>query len=619
MSITKQHLPRTAAGQPVKGPYQSAKHRLIDLSPHKPSNARRWLDWQCRMIPNALSGAVFIVRGEKPEMAKALAVWPSADTGSDLFCEISRLAMVKRRVTVQTNIRLNAECNDVCDCIAYPLVHNDKLLGTVVLAVTQRSDEQRKAVIQLLQWGIVWLQDLLNQGSAKPIANLAMELEVVKLVAQDVPLGVSGNQLCSLLSDNFGCERVILGVCRGLHIHTLALSHQIEFDRRLAKLARIEMAMEECVNQARTLSLPSDEKQAQDIVNAHQTLLEESGYHSLCSIPLLEGTEVIGVVTLIRTNSPEFDEQTLQSLKHVVAGVAPILALKLKQSRSLNQKVNQSMRALVGYRDWRSKAMIIALLVAIVVAALVDIDHRVSASASINGTVQRVLVAPYSGYLKSAHVRAGDEVKKNQVLAVLDSSDLQLERERWRSERGKHAKEYLQALAQSDRASVSITRARMAQVDAQLQRVQSQLERAQLRAPFDGVLASGDLSQVLGVPVERGQQLFELVPLRSLSAVLMVDEHDVAGLKVGQQGELRLTSLPGQALGFQVSKILPLANATNSGNGFPVEVQLDSVPSGLRLGMQGVGKIVIGEDSALWVWSRPLVNRLRLWLWYWGI
>lgn len=618
-----QDLPRTAVGQSVKGPYQSAKHRIIDLSSYKPSNARRWLAWQCGMITNVLYGAVFVARGENPEIAKALAVWPNADADADadgdIFCEISRLAMAKRRVTAQINIKLNTKSDDVCDCIAYPLVHNEKLLGTVVLAVTHRSDVQRKAVVQLLQWGVIWLQDLLNQGSDKPIANLALELEIVKLLAQDVPLAVSGNQLCSFLSDNFGCERVVLGVCRGLQIHAVALSHQIEFDRRLAKVARIEMAMEECVNQSRVLSLPSKEECLQDIVSAHQALLNESSYQSLCSIPLLSGTDVIGVITLIRVNGPMFEDQTQQSLKQIVAGVAPILALKLNQSRSLGQKTSQGLRSFVGYRNWRSKVIVLAMFVAIVVAALVDIDHRVSASASIEGTSQRVLVAPYSGYLESAHARAGDHVKKNQMLAVLDSRDLQLERERWHSEREKHSKEYLQALSESNRAMVSITRARMAQVNAQLLRVQTQLERAQLRAPFDGVLASGDLSQVLGVPVERGQQLFELVPLNGLSAVLMVDEHDVADLQVGQQGQLRLTSLPGQVLGFQVSRIQPLANVTNQGIAFRVEVQLDAVPAGLRLGMQGVGKVVMGQDSALWVWSRPLVNRLRLWLWSWGV
>ena len=40
-----------------------------------------------------------------------------------------------------------------------------------------------------------------------------------------------------------------------------------------------------------------------------------------------------------------------------------------------------------------------------------------------------------------------------------------------------------------------------------------QLERMQIMAPFDGVVVSGDLSQSLGSPVERGDVLFEVAPL----------------------------------------------------------------------------------------------------------
>lgn len=605
--------------QLAEDPYQSAKHRLVDLWPRKSANARRWLDWQCRMISNVHSGAVFIVREEKTSCLETLAVWPDADVNNEVLSQVSDKAVAELRVVTQSNIRLDGNSDEVCDCIAYPLICNDQFLGTVVLALATGSDTQREAVERLLQWGVIWLQDQLQHSSDKPIATLSLELDSMKLAAQDLPLGVSANELCSFLADKLGCARVALGIHGGLKIHTLALSHQLNFDRRLATVGRIELAMKECANQGRIVCLPGSQHQTRDIVAAHESLLNESGNHAVCSIPMLAGTEVFGVFSFIRARGPAFDDRALQTLKNVVATIAPILAIKLNESRSLSQKTGQGLRALAGYRYWRKKMAAIAMLAFIAVAAIVEIDYRVSASASIDGTLRRVLVAPYGGYLESASARAGDQVKKNQVLAVLDSSDLQLEQERLSSEREKYSKEYLQALSESDRAKVSIARARVAQTEAELQRTQTQLERAQVIAPFDGVLVDGDLSQLLGVPVERGQLLFELVPLNGVSAVLMVDEHDVGDLRLGQRGEMRLTSLPGKPLDFEVMRILPLANTFNQSNAFRVEVRLDSKPGGLRLGMRGVAKVVIGKESALWVWCRPLVNRVRLWLWSWGL
>ena len=48
-----------------------------------------------------------------------------------------------------------------------------------------------------------------------------------------------------------------------------------------------------------------------------------------------------------------------------------------------------------------------------------------------------------------------------------------------------------------------------------------------MRAPFDGVLVSGDLSHSVGAPVERGEVLFELAPLDDYLVVLEVPEAEV--------------------------------------------------------------------------------------------
>ena len=57
----------------------------------------------------------------------------------------------------------------------------------------------------------------------------------------------------------------------------------------------------------------------------------------------------------------------------------------------------------------------------------IESDFRVSADASLEGKIQRVVSAPVSGYLLSASVRAGDTVRQGDIMASLDDAELKLE------------------------------------------------------------------------------------------------------------------------------------------------------------------------------------------------
>src|SRR5207237_9847082 len=144
---------------------------------------------------------------------------------------------------------------------------------------------------------------------------------------------------------------------------------------------------------------------------------------------------------------------------------------------------------------------------------------------------------------------------------------------------------------------------------AQLALVDEQLARTEIVAPFDGVLVSGDLTQSLGAPLERGQVMLELAPLDAYRVVLQVDEHDLAPVKLGQKGELILTALSGERYAFVVSKITPVASAKDGRNLFRIEAELAAKAAPrLRPGMEGIAKIEIGEHRLGWIWSHRLLD-----------
>jgi len=585
--------------------------------------AQRWLDWQCRMISGVHSGAVFLVRNTGVGGFTPTAMWPGENRDPSILRKVAEQAIGTGSQVVQKESADQSQDAEVADFVAYPLFEKDRVVGAVSLALAIRSETQRQAVMQLLQWGTVWLENAVNSDSADRNVASCLALDAVNLISRDLPLAVVGHDLCNLLAERFECSRVALGIWSGLQVRVLSMSHQIQFDRRVSHIGQLEFAMEECVDQGCSIRLPAVHKSDQVLSQAHVQLLKEGGSASVCTIPLIADDISVGALTLVRDDKTPFDDKAVEVFKLLAEHMAPLIQLKQREARSGGRRALQRLREwggrLFGAGHLRLKALSAAAVGVLGLLMLIQTDHRIAAVSTIEGAVQQAVVAPFSGYLSSANARAGDEVDEGQVLAVLDDRDLLLEQEKWSSERDKHSKEYQQALASRDRAKVSMMAARIAQADAQLHLVEEKLQRTRLRAPFAGVLVSGDLSRSLGAPLERGQLLFEIVPNEGYHVSLAVDEHDVAALENGQQANLRLTGLPNQTIPLRVSRILPVASAENGGNHFRVEAELQDAPAGLRPGMEGVAKVVVGRGSLLRVWTASLFDRLRLWAWSLGL
>jgi multidrug resistance efflux pump len=147
-------------------------------------------------------------------------------------------------------------------------------------------------------------------------------------------------------------------------------------------------------------------------------------------------------------------------------------------------------------------------LVVAVVLGLLSVatgTYRVNAKTVVEGAVQRVIAAPFDGYILQSAARAGDTVRKGEVLARLDDRDLKLEEERLKFEREQLSEKERPALATKERATMVVIDAQIAQADAALALVKARLARARLVAPFNGVVVSGDLSQLLGTRCNRAR------------------------------------------------------------------------------------------------------------------
>ena len=305
----------------------------------------------------------------------------------------------------------------------------------------------------------------------------------------------------------------------------------------------------------------------------------------------------------------------------VASVIGPILEEKRRNDRLIIWKITDSIRQqlqrLLGAHYFgRKLATVVFIVVAAFFATYKD-EYRVAAPAVLEGEVQRTIVAPFDGYLASQHARPGEVVEEDQVLATLDDRDLALERLRWSTTRRQRATEFDRALTERNRAQANIAQAQMEQAEAQVALLDKQLARTQIRAPFAGVVVSGDLTQSVGAAIQRGQELFKIAPLDAYRVVLEVDEGDIADVQIGRAGMLRLASLPEEPLGYIVERITPITEQAEGRNFFRVEARLTELNEHLRPGMEGVGKTDVDERLLISIWTRRLIDWVRLTAWEW--
>ena len=454
-------------------------------------------------------------------------------------------------------------------------------------------------------------------GAAVGVADL-LRLQTAVLWHRDFAQAAAA--LATALCDRLRCDRVALGWIRADCSAVVALSHAADFDPRQAASERIAAAMDEALGQASTVVVPQREAAAPQVALAH---LELAGAdtRAVCTVLLVDAAKPVGALTFERASVP-FTPEEVALCEDAAALAAPILSLKRRAERGWAASTGDAVRALweklASAEGRRARLWLAACGLAAAVLLFVPLPYYVAAPARLEGSVQRVVVAPVDGFLEQVNVRPGDSVKSGQLLAELATQDLQAERMRRRSELAQHENVYRAALARADRTQLVINQARAAEAQAQLSLVENQLQRAQLRAPFDGIVIKGDLPQQLGAPVQRGEVLLTLAPDDRYRLIVEVDERDVALVDAGLHGRLVLTAEPNAVFDFSVVRLLPVAVAADGRNFFEAEGALEAAGKTLRPGMRGVAKIAAGRRPAAWIATHRLFDWLRLTAWSLG-
>ena len=576
------------------------------------SAAQTWLTRQCELIRGVTQG-VLVLAGRSGLAAR----WPEGTGQTADLAAAANAALTERNVVALE--RLPSALFPLPGCrVAVPFSAGS-LRGAVAVEIEDAKEAALGPVVDLLRLGTQWLAVLSKREAAS--ARLATAFELVAGALEHVRFPEAATALATELAARLDCERVSIGMTRKARIRVEALSHSADFDARAQLMRDLAAAMDEAADQDAVVVQPPLPGSPARIAREHERLTQQHGTGAALTVPMASDGQIVGAVTFERPAGAVFDANTVKLCEDLATLLGPVLLLQQAAGASLLQRMREILHARIAElsgADYPSRRLLAAaLLGTLLLLTFATGNYRVTADATLEGRVQRAVVAGIDGYVTEANARAGDLVSQGEVLGRLDDRDLMLERRKWAGRRAQLDEEYREALAGHDRAQVNIISAKRAQAAAQLELVEENLLRTRLFVPFDGVVVRGDLSQSLGSPVERGDVLFEVAPLEGYRIILEVDERDVSDVAPGQRGRLTLSALPGQPLPLAVERITPVAAAADGRNVFRVEARLERPAAGLRPGMEGVAKIEIDRRRLIWIWTHGLVDWLRLWAWSW--
>lgn len=640
MSASAREAHRTEATEATAGlgaapaaPNEAAAWAMLGGAAEEQAFLAGWLAILGRAFPGLQQAALLLDRngqGPYPPVAR----WAAGPAQEDVagFAEgaahVIDLALRQRQPAIEGV----GDPDGAAAYAAYPLLVQDALHGAVVVEGPLPDNAAARRLLRHLQWSAPWVEAWLLRGRDAEADQLARRattmVEALSAVMAAQHFAEAAHALVALLDRRLACERVAVGRrTAGRRTRLEALSQTAQFDRRSEQARLTVAAMDEAVDQGSALAAP-DTGRIGLLAIAQAELARANGGAQVLTLPLPgpvhEGVPaadagLFGAVTLLRAPDRPFAQEELDLADAIAAAAGPILADKWEKDRALPAIAAQRLRALLsrllGPRHPVLKLGVAAAVAAVAALVLIQDQFRVHARGQVQGEVRRVVTAPFDGFIRAQHHKAGEVVEEGALLAEMQDYDLTLDRLRHLSRQRQYQQELDRALARRDLAQVNIARAQVEQAAADIELADQMLSRTQIRAPFAGIVVAGDLSQSVGSPVQRGETLFELAPLDRYRVTLVVPEAQVRHAAPGQRGMMLLAALPDRAFPVEVTAVTPVARAADGVNGFEVRARLLERDERVRPGMEGVAKLDAGRRPIGWIWTQGLAHWVRVKLW----
>ncbi len=575
----------------------------------------QWLNLVCQMVPGTQS-AIFKY---SDAIDDKYACWPEANNPDAAL--LDSLAFAAQRNSLLTSY------TSPLLTVVLPVGEDG---GSILLALSVKVEpEAVEPIKRLVTWSVRWLSELLTIQRTQQVRQSHQDLSLTdsgmlqRFLSAPEPQDLLNNT-AEYLVQNYGMKSclLVLSFAEQRVVGFFAEGGGATAQGSLVKeLSSVEFTA--VFNDLLPDQLYSfvDISELNNLISGTKQQNGKEGLHSLL-IKQLDQCQLNAY--FINHDQQGLVEPYLAEVRHLLGQCCAFLSVstkllgnvpgRLSESAAEEPKlfIKQKLEGLKpsGLLGWGvTMALLIALL-------FLPVSYEIPVDTVVEGKIQKSIVSPFDGFIKTAGLKAGDIVEKGRVIAELDDQQFKIEVIRLTSQYQEHEKGYRQALASREYGQANVYQAKLKQAAARLDQVKLQLEQTALKAPIAGMIIQGDLSRRLGSPVSTGDLLFKIAPLNQYRAMLRVQEADIRFIKEGQQGALKLAALPDSVFDISLLKASPLFFEEDNKIVYLAEADLpEAALELLRPGMEGIARVDVGHYSLGWIIAHHFIDWFRVIIW----
>ncbi len=425
--------------------------------------------------------------------------------------------------------------------------------------------------------------------------------------------------LVNSIASRFDCEQVAMGLVRNRRLIVDAISGSDTLKANSPGVIDIQQAMEECRDSTQTIVFqPEGQAPKQKSLPIH-IRLGAASQCAVCSIPLLAGDDCIAVLTLKRPRKLGFPQATVDELEKTLKPFGPAIEMAIRGDLSLldhfRHGIQLTLPAIIHPKTKLGRVARNVLTCAALVALFGWLPYEPLTTAVLVPGDLTQTIAAFDMQLVEAPVRSGQRVTRGQLLARFDTRQLELDRERLRSQFDQAEIEVRKSLAKGDVATASLAKSNATIFATQLAAVEQKIAQCIIVAPEDGMVMEAELHQKIGQTFAQGAPLVSFARLGTWQLELHIPEHQTPHFATQQQGYFAPTSNPGQRLKFTIENVRGSAELIQGKNVFVATAKVDGNPDFLRQGMEGLASTHTGWKPIPWIACHRLIEYCRASFW----
>ncbi|TWU56565.1 macrolide transporter subunit MacA [Rubripirellula tenax] len=367
--------------------------------------------------------------------------------------------------------------------------------------------------------------------------------------------------------------------------------------RRSDRGRMLEAVAEEVATRESIANWPAQRTEDRHALLTLRQLASSEAFASVIAVPL---TNFDGLVCGVLVASKQ-DVDSIAQNRSFFHTIGPLVGAKLSAlHRCMPSPVERRVRTLIDTFRRSRKTVVVCAIAALLMIMLFPTHYRIHVGLELQPVLRRFVAVGFDGLLKSSSVRPGDQVNEGDLLATIDPREIDYELASVQAELHQAAQERKGLMVEHDFAGSKIAALEVERLQLQKDLLEHKRSHLEVRSPTTGIVVTGDWKESEGMPMTRGETLFEIAPLGKMRVELAVPESDYSLVRREMPVQFYVHSLPNRRFDGSIAMVHPRAELRDQDNVFVAEVMVDDPEHLLRPGMRGRAVILSDRHALGW-------------------